>query len=90
MADIESAEELAREYVDHPNVVAALASRIRARDNATRLAVLEEITELFVVMVRDATKERDPIAAINGAGPTAIRLIRAKYTQPVEPGQESK
>jgi len=43
---IETAEELAREFFDHPNVIAALRARIEDRDDAVRRDLLDELESL--------------------------------------------
>jgi len=49
-----------------------------ARDNATRLALLDEL-----IALDDGSEDTLPVYR-------AVAMLRTKYTQPAEPGQESK
>ena len=85
---METAEEFARELAELARVMNpwgygehdwhAPIVAIEARGNATRLALLDEL-----IALDDGSEDTLPVYR-------AVAMLRAKYTQPVEPGQESK
>lgn len=75
-----------------------IASELSRRDTATRLALLEEVTDLGLDLMKIAMHDprldhNSRLASLSGGVfAEAIRKMKEKYraAQPVEPGQESK
>jgi hypothetical protein len=65
-----------------------IATALEHDRNATRLALLEEVTELTVQLIMDAPGHPDSLDRIQGAAAIAIRKTREKYqaaeAQPVQ------
>ncbi len=82
---MKTAEEFAEQYLSaigaDTDEAPALADAIRARDNATRLALLDELQQ----MVEDSTREGWSLLM---ALTEAADVLRAKYTQPAQPSGE--
>ena len=75
---IETAEELAREFFDHPNVVAALRARVEARDAAVaRAAKLEVLADVL-----DYCDDWEALWAVD----VMCEKLKAKYGAAKEPG----